>query len=646
MTNLRRTRPSGGRLRSRRLVAAAGVSALLCLGTGPQSKTPPATVPQRAGRAIPAGTGRIGGTVVAGDTGHPVRRAAVRLVADPGLSRSTLTDNNGAFSFANLPPGRYTLMASKPGFLDVTYGQREPGTGRPGTPIDLADGQQLDRIALTIPRGGVVTGTVTDEAGEPAFGIQVRAMRYVMRSGERTLQAAGTASTDDRGIYRIPVLPPGDYIVSAEPRESAAAAGRGMAMAQAQAEMAAVRSVAGSPATEQAMARLKQMLAGSGGSAADTGDTYAPVYYPGTTRPASAVTMTVGVAEVRAGIDLQLQLVPTARVSGTVIAAGGAPAGGLQSTTVMLVDTEQPLPGLGIRVARLEPNGRFTFTGVPPGQYALNARAMSASFQEAVSAASSPTTTMADMKAKLTMALRNAVELWAASDVTVNGEDVANLTLTLQQGLPVSGTVAFDGASSQPVDPTRIHLNLLPTGPNATVTPIRLATNAAVDAQGRFAFAGVAPGRYRVVAGGTPAGWTLTSAVFGGRDALDFLLEVKPGEAPPPGVLTFSTRTAGLDGTLTDVMGRPTADYTIVLFAADARYWLPQARRIRATRPATDGRFRFTGLPAGDYRLVALTDVEPGQWYDPAFLKSVAGLSIPLRLADGEHKTQDLRVGR
>src|SRR4029453_14461343 len=56
------------------------------------------------------------------------------------------------------------------------------------------------------------------DSGEPAPGTQVRVMRYVMRTGEKTLQSAGQAQTDDRGIYRIWGLQPGDYLVSAIPR--------------------------------------------------------------------------------------------------------------------------------------------------------------------------------------------------------------------------------------------------------------------------------------------------------------------------------------------------------------------------------------------------------------------------------------------
>ena len=68
--------------------------------------------------------------------------------------------------------------------------------------------------------GSVITGTVVDEYGEATAGTQVRVMRYVMQGGRRTLQQAGTGSTDDRGIYRVYGLQPGDYIVSAVPRNA------------------------------------------------------------------------------------------------------------------------------------------------------------------------------------------------------------------------------------------------------------------------------------------------------------------------------------------------------------------------------------------------------------------------------------------
>ena len=42
--------------------------------------------------------------------------------------------------------------------------------------------------------------------------------------------------------------------------------------------------------------------------------------------------------------------------------------------------------------------------------------------------------------------------------------------------------------------------------------------------------------------------------------------------------------------------------------------------------------------------MTAVTDVEPGEWYDPAFLAQLQQVSIPISLTEGERKTQDIRL--
>ena len=183
----------------------------------PQQPLPPRD-PGQSGAQVAVGKGVISGTVVV-SSGQPARRARVTLSgsSEVGGGRTTSTDDMGRFTFSALPEGRYNLSASKPGHIGGSYGQRQPG--RPGTPIQLADGQRL-QVQLQIVRGGVITGTVLDEHGEGIPGTPVRALRYVMQSGTRTLQAAGAGQTDDRGVYRIFGLQAGDYVVFATPRNN------------------------------------------------------------------------------------------------------------------------------------------------------------------------------------------------------------------------------------------------------------------------------------------------------------------------------------------------------------------------------------------------------------------------------------------
>src|SRR5438093_5983182 len=187
---------------------------------GPQQPAPPGSQqPARDTSApnkdtVPTPTGRISGRVVTADTGRPVKRARVFVSAAelPG-GRGALTDDSGVFDFTELPAGRYTLTASKSGFIALSYGQRRPLQA--GTPLQLGDGEQLKGLEFRLPRGGVISGRVFDEDGEPVPGAMVRVMRYQYLQGDRRLTPAGTAQTDDRGQYRVWGLMPGDYYVNA-----------------------------------------------------------------------------------------------------------------------------------------------------------------------------------------------------------------------------------------------------------------------------------------------------------------------------------------------------------------------------------------------------------------------------------------------
>jgi hypothetical protein len=234
-------------------------------------------------------------------------------------------------------------------------------------------------------------------------------------------------------------------------------------------------------------------------------------------------------------------------------------------------------------------------------------------------------------------------QLWGQTDVTVNGDNVAGVSITMQPGMTITGTVAVEANGVEAPDVSRARISLLPAGTgNAIVVG---AGGATVDASGHFALTGVVPGKYRLSASlsSPEANWTAKSALAKGRDLLDVPLEIAPNEDVGTIAVTFTNATQEVSGKLSDASGRPATDYTIVLFPADKATWSAQ-RRIRTARPGTDGRFVLSNLPAGDYRLAAVVDVAPGEATDPAFLGEVAGASIPVALKDGEKKVQDIRL--
>ena len=236
---------------------------------------------------------------------------------------------------------------------------------------------------------------------------------------------------------------------------------------------------------------------------------------------------------------------------------------------------------------------------------------------------------------------------FAEQEIDVSGEDLAGVTLTLQPGSTVSGRMVFEGKNSTPPpDLKQTRVLLSPANQNRVTMGL---SPAQIDDAGNFVLQGVPPGQYRF---GTPmlavaasSGWTLKSAVVAGRDVLDTPLDVKPGGNIEGVTLTFTDLVTELSGTLIDGAGKPISDLSILVFTTDRTQWGSMSRRVRQpTQPSNDGKFKVTGLPAGEYYLGVVTDVEPGEWTDPAFLDQLAAAAIKVTLGEGEKKVQDIKL--
>jgi hypothetical protein len=579
--------------------------------------------PARDAAAVATGTGSISGVVyVNGDPKQPARRVRVTLgnLARSSPGQTTTSDDKGAFTFRGLAAGRFELQAFKPGYLRASYGAARPE--RPGTPVVLEDGEAVSGLAMTIVRGGVITGVVRDLRGRPAPGVNVRVLKlgYNNLTGERTLEVpagSSVAPTDDRGEYRAYGLPPGGYVVLVPPP----LAGRDdpnirqLTSAQVQQALRAARSTSAAtpgattaPVVTSPPARLN----------------YAPIFHPGVTDIGAAVTIPLALGEERAGVDVTVQLVPTATVSGTVTSPSGPIPPGLTVGLVPVGPQTEMLAGAGVRgvSASLNADGAFRFNGVAPGAYT----------------------------AKVTVGRGGRggdpyqMSQWAAADVQVAGEDVS-VALTLQPGVPIAGRVVFEGATPPtPEELKALSFRLAPYGAGGEV---RSPGGGNVDAEGRFAFPSVAPDTYRWVftwnAASARDKWTLKSSTANGRDAFEAPLRVSAGE-PLEWTVTYTDTPATLAGTFQDPGGRAATEYYILVFSTDRRQWTPGSRRVRTTRPGTDGAFVVKELPPGDYYLAALPDLETGEWNDPALLESLVKSSATVTLREGQTTTQNYQI--
>jgi hypothetical protein len=593
-----------------------------------------ASAPQQIRDAAPvaAGTGSISGRVfvdgAAGAAKQPARRVRVTLteLARTMSGQTTTTDDTGAFSFTGLPAGRFEIQAFKSAYLRSSYGASRPE--RPGTPIVVKAGEAVTNVSMTIARGGVISGIVRDAHGRPVPNISVRVLKlgYNALTGERTLGAPSSGAsitTDDRGRYRAYGLPPGGYYVAVAGNDAGRSVGPGGADDLRQLTSDEVRRILQQPAG---------MAGGTPASARPATPppppvrvNYAAVFHPGVTDIGAAATIPLGLGEERTDADVTIQLVPTANITGTVTSGSGAavPAG-LSVGLVPAGPFAEMLAGAGVRgpSAQLRPDGTFAIGGVAPGRYILKAQIG----RGRLGAADAPTQ-------------------WAAAEVTMAGQDLV-VSLVLQPGIQINGRVVFEGAQPTPADLQTMTLFLMAPGSGGSLTSGGGA-GGRVDAEGRFTFLGITPDSYRFSynwTAPTREKWALKAAVADGREAFEAPLQVNAGE-PVNWTVTFTDMPTTLAGVFQDRSGRAATDYFILIYSVDRGAWIPGSRRIRTTRPATDGAFSVKGVPAGEYYLAALTDLENGEWNDPTLLDRLIQSSIKVTLRDGEVTTQDVRIG-
>ena len=163
-------------------------------------------------------TGVIGTGVIEGYVMRAKTEPASPLV-DARLELNSLTartDSSGRFVFSGLPPGRYRLRVTKDGFVRQEY--PHSAMDAPGTPIDLAAGQQIRNVLFKLERAPTISGVIRDQSNSVVAGVVVQALRRGFNArGNRIATLIASTRTDDRGAYRLYFLDPGEYVIGAFP---------------------------------------------------------------------------------------------------------------------------------------------------------------------------------------------------------------------------------------------------------------------------------------------------------------------------------------------------------------------------------------------------------------------------------------------
>jgi hypothetical protein len=575
--------------------------------------------PQRpATRALPpGGTGIIVGQVVDGGTSRPVPDTMVWLLVGGIQGDETprvMTDAEGRFFFLNVPAGRYGLHAQKIGYLRGTYAQKAPLDA--GRDLEIADGQFLTDIALPIWKYAAIGGTVTDEHGEPVVGVTVYAFRKMVTFSEIRFTPAFRASfvrTDDRGIYRIATLVPGEYAVGV-PSTMTTFPADIMPDVLSRNEIrnetgAAIREIGvlGDASNQQLGSSVlltpRSVAVPPAPTPTDIPATYRTTFYPAATRVSEASVFALASGEERSGVDLTLKPVRAVRVSGQLL----GPDGPMGPTAIRLIQVgESPSPGFETATAVSDAAGRFTLLGVPEGQYFLWVEKR-----------------------------RTGAPLLAANEsVTVGTSNIADLIVNLRPAPRI--TVRLDVRGGKP-DAFQVLIEPIGPGGFAEVNP---------DAA-RPATVELPPGRYVVIPNGPASGPWCTTAMVEGRDVSDELLNL--GTENVDVIVTCGDTPTRLSGTTRSERGTADPETLVVVFPTDRRFWSGaglRPRRFTTAKPSSAGAFSVVNLPPGDYFVAALPIEASDFWQDPKRLDALTRLATRVSLAQAETRTTDLQTVR
>jgi 5-hydroxyisourate hydrolase-like protein (transthyretin family) len=515
--------------------------------------------------ATTAAPGTVAGRLTLAD-GKPAANVGVALSPyEPGPERKTVarasTDADGRYRMANVPAGRYRLQALAAAFFSPEE-RAASSFFNTGKIVTVGAGETVEGVDLTLLRGGVVTGRVTNSEGKP-----VVAERVMLVDADQPARSGAGAwvinpfefETDDRGVYRLYGVPAGRYLVSVgQDRDSG--------------------TVVIGPA----------------------GARYARTFHPNATDAAQAKIVEVTAGGEACDVDIALADAPKSyQATGKIVDEAGAPVARVGYGYGALRAEAKTVGAWGMDGSVTNAEGEFTVRNLMPGRYAVFA---------VNDFGSAPLETYSD-----------------AVQFEVTDSDVSGLVVKVHRGASVSGTVSIEGTTDRAVLARIAQLSLnAQVRPAPGAPPEQIAApsfvSGRVNADGTFRFAGLKPGKVVVNFfnfDSSQRGFALLGVQRNGVDASGGI-DVAAGENVTGVRVRIGYGTAVVrgqidlrDGAQPGVL--PEGSLLIVFLRRAGA----SATGAAASSAEVDsrGRFMLEGLMGGDYELMvraARTSASPG----------------------------------
>ncbi len=501
---------------------------------------PAQTSPPSGKAGVPDSSCVVSGRVVVAADGSPLKSAKVTMVPERREQKEQL------YAATTDSDGRFLLKDIVPGryrFASshtgfVTQSYKAKGADE-GALLWLRPGEQVSDVLFRMMASGVVTGRLTNEDGEPMVYAQVIALQ---EPSEEALEDEDTPPSGKRQLQTVASVQTDDRgqyrIFGLKPGEYC---------------LKAVDSYEPNlNSLEHEGSWIRDIL----------GSEYAPAYYPGVAQASQAEMISVKAGdEVQA--DFFMQHTKTAKITGHVMGKDG-PATNTW-VNLSLIGGEDTRTQRG---ATTDEKGGFELKGVLPGSYLIVV------FQSADD--------------------NRVYEPRGQQKVEVNGEDIDSVMISVGGGISLQGRITVDGAN--PLKLERIGIGL------TRVDDEDFGVESSVKKDGTFEIKSVSDGNYSVRVSGLESNWCVKSVRFGGDDVLEKGVQIEKGGSGGRIEVVVSSRTAQLDGSVSDGDTAVMGARVHVVAEPETPY-----NRFRAHSIRTDqtGHFSFSGLAPGKYRVLA-----------------------------------------
>lgn len=569
--------------------------------------------------AVPAKS-VVKGRVIYDDTNRPVRRARVMLLKSDnrsGMEKTGATDERGEFRIKDVAAGSYIVLVDAPGIVSpFSNVELEEGMNERNALVALkkeveevtVNGTNTVDVQVRARRGGAVTGRVTYADGDPAIGAQIIIMRKKDNRITRFLPGISPFAmlglrTDDRGIYRIAGLPPGEYILGAAESN-----------------------------TRDDVREEYAMMGGLFG-----GTNFSVTYYQNETSAKQARPVKIEGGQETNEINITLLERATYTVAGTVVARQGRTP--LRARLSIQSATDATATG----AIDFAPNtdtdeqGRWSFSNIPDGTYVIKAEPTwnGPSDDEDVDEDGEPgrsgrtatTTTTAQKPAQPSYVGRE-------QQVTVAGGDMTNVVIELGEGGSLQGTVTFEGNEK---DTSRVfYLVLTPREGGAPIERY-----APTDESGKFFVNKIPPGEFYISAQRMADRFYVKSITAGGTDLLREPVRITSGRGVENIRVVIASDVATLQGRVTSASdSKPVRGALVLLVPADPTHWRTLGSYIPGVTQA-EGVYKITA-PPGSYLLMPLAEGETLRSVNEAFIRARSATAKSVTLQPNGSETVDL----